>query len=365
MNNNYLFRIGIVLAVLMVFAAPAAAENIAYFVPQHSNATIGNTTYVTLYVDIEEGQHLAGGQIQVRYDPAHVNIIECAKGCGAPAEGNTCWEALWTNLAYTDNGYMWNGMDGPQVAAWDSIDEYWYWNTISYLEGPMTVKICRYKVEAVGTPGESPFNFSFEHYPDGCSPCMKSKLVNETGIELNITWENGTFTHLAGPVETETFTKSLPLGWNLISLPLTPLDNSTSAVLGNDTITYDAVYRYDATSKHFVDVSTGTMDSGIAYFVNVTAAGTWEYEGDAYTSMAVSLSQGLNMVGWTNISSVLPGSLSSIGGNYTYVAHWNATSQSYEVYEPNAPAVFNDFSTMERGEGYFIATASSCTLTYL
>ena len=360
MNNNYLFRIGIVLAVLMVFAAPAAAENRAYFVPQHSNATICNTTYVTLYVDIEEGQHLAGGQIQVRYDPAHVKITECAKGCGAPAEGNTCWEALWTNLAYTDNGYMWNGMDGPQVAAWDSIDEYWYWNTISYLEGPMTVKICRYKVEAVGTPGESPFNFSFEHYPDGCSPCMKSKLVNETGIELDITWENGTFTHLAGPVETETFTKSLPDGWNLISLPLTPTDNSVSTVLFG--VSQDAVKSYNAATHQFEDATT--MDPGIGYFVNVTAAGTWEYEGDAYTSMAVSLSQGLNMVGWTNTSADIPGALSSIYGNYRYVARWDASSQSYEVYLPGAPAVFNDFTTMERGEGYFIAATADCMLTY-
>ena len=164
------------------------------------------------------------------------------------------------------------------------------------------------------------------------------------------------------PVETETFTKFLPLGWNLISLPLTPTDNSVSVVLNSISGNYDAVKSYNAVTHQFEDATT--MDPGVGYFVNVTAAGTWEYEGDAYTSMAVSLSQGLNMVGWTNISADLPGALSSINGNYNYVAHWNATSQSYEVYEPNAPAVFNDFVTMERGKGYFIAATSSCTLTY-
>jgi hypothetical protein len=164
------------------------------------------------------------------------------------------------------------------------------------------------------------------------------------------------------PVETENFTKPLPLGWNLISLPLTPTDNSTSAVLGNATIAYDAVKQYNATSKQFEDATT--MDPGVGYFVHVTTAGTWEYEGTAYTSISASLSQGLNMVGWTNTSADLPGALSSIDSNYRYVAHWNATSQSYEVYEPNAPAVFNDFATMERGEGYFIAATSSCTLAY-
>jgi hypothetical protein len=164
------------------------------------------------------------------------------------------------------------------------------------------------------------------------------------------------------PVETENFTKSFPLGWNLISLPLTPLDSSTSAVLGNATIAYDAVKSYNAATHQFEDATT--MDPGTGYFVHVTTAGTWRYEGTAYTSMTASLSQGLNMVGWTNTSADLPGALSSIDGSYRYVARWNAGTQSYEVYLPGAPAVFNDFDTMDRGEGYFIAATAGCTLTY-
>ena len=165
------------------------------------------------------------------------------------------------------------------------------------------------------------------------------------------------------PVETETFTKSLPLGWNLISLPLAPLDNSASAVLGNDTIAYDAVKSYNAATHQFEDATT--MDPGTGYFVHVTTAGTWSYNGTAYTSISATLSTGLNCVGWTNeTGSALPGALSSIDGSYRYVARWNAGTQSYEVYLPGAPAVFNDFTTMDRGEGYFIAATEGCTLTY-
>ena len=175
-------------------------------------------------------------------------------------------------------------------------------------------------------------------------------------IEMNITM-------YPVPVETENFTKSLPAGWNLVSLPLTPLDNGTSAVLGNDTIAHDAVKQYNAATHQFEDATT--MDPGVGYFVHVTTAGTWRYEGTAYDSINVSLSQGLNMVGWTNeTGSALPGALSSIDGSYRYVAHWDASSQSYEVYLPGAPVVFNDFTTMDRGEGYFIAATSSCTLVY-
>ena len=162
------------------------------------------------------------------------------------------------------------------------------------------------------------------------------------------------------PQETETFTKPLAFGWNLISLPLTPTDNSVSVVLNG--VSQDAVKSYNAATHQFEDATT--MDPGIGYFVHVTTEGDWVYEGTAYTSMTVGLSQGLNCVGWTNTSADLPDALLSIDGNYRYVAHWDATSQSYEVYEPNAPAVFNDFTTMERGEGYFIAATAGCTLTY-
>ncbi len=90
-NARYLLGIGMVLAVLMVFAATAAAGNTAYFDPQHSNATIGNTTYTTLYVDIDTGVRLAGAQIQLQFDPAHANIINCIKACPpAPTEAGQC-----------------------------------------------------------------------------------------------------------------------------------------------------------------------------------------------------------------------------------------------------------------------------------
>ncbi len=80
--------------------------------------------------------------------------------------------------------------------------------------------------------------------------------------------------------------------------------------------------------------------------------------------MTASLVQGLNMVGWTNTSASLPGAFDSIAGNYRYVARWDAPSQSYEVFVPGAPVEFNDFTTMDRGEGYFIAATAGCTLTY-
>ena len=194
--------------------------------------------------------------------------------------------------------------------------------------------------------------------PDG-------KWYGESTVQIKDVWDPDWVHYVVDlvvyevPQETETFTKSLPAGWNLISLPLTPTDNGVGTVLSG--VSQNAVKQYNANTKLFEDATT--MDPGTGYFVHVTTAGTWSYEGTAYTTMTAPLSQGLNMVGWTNTSANLPGALSSISGNYTYVAHWNATSESYEVYEPNAPEVFNDFVTMERGVGYFIAATEDCTLT--
>ena len=69
------------------------------------------------------------------------------------------------------------------------------------------------------------------------------------------------------------------------------------------------------------------------------------------------------MIGWLNCSKPIDDALSSIEGDYWYVARWNATTQKFEVYVPDAPPVFNDFNTMERGEGYFISMKSAETLT--
>ena len=156
----------------------------------------------------------------------------------------------------------------------------------------------------------------------------------------------------------ETFSKTLYAGWNLISLPLTPSDSSVSAVLSG--VSQDAVYCYNATSKQFE--SADVMEPGTGYFVHATSECTWEYSGTAYTSVDVSLKQGLNMVGWLNCPKDVD-ALSSISGDYYYVAQWNATAEKFDVYNPVASSTFNDFTTMERGTGYFISAKQECTLS--
>jgi len=189
---------------------------------------------------------------------------------------------------------------------------------------------------------------------------------NVTVVHLTVNYADGIYMpspmvmELEPCASEEIFSKTLYIGWNLISLPLTPSDNSASVVLSG--VSYDAVYRYDATSKEFE--STDVMNPGTGYFVHATSDCMWTYSGTPpYTSMDLSLKQGLNMAGWLNCLKDVDDALSSISGDYYYVAQWNVTAEKFDVYNPVAPSTFNDFTTMDRGIGYFISAKQDCVLS--
>ena len=165
---------------------------------------------------------------------------------------------------------------------------------------------------------------------------------------FNTTWQYYVFDIVVH--EQPCFSRPMPEGWSLISLPITPSDNSTGAVLSG--VTQNAVKQYNATSKAFEDATT--MDPGIGYFVHVTNASTWQYCGTSpANSTSTNLKLGLNMIGVPNCTMDVSAAMGS--ADYRYVARWNATGQEYEVYNKVAPPAFHHFTTMELGEGYFVS----------
>ena len=203
---------------------------------------------------------------------------------------------------------------------------------------------------------------------------VKIEARNADGTQTNTTYHTMTdaymiaakvvlHIYLEEDVAEINFTKELPAGWNLISLPVDPSNHSTGAVLSSMVDKYDAVYSYNAVSNGWDSVLGGTMDPGKGYFVNVTTAGWWNYSGTAYTQMNVSLEPGLNLVGWLNTTKTIGESegdaLYSIKDKYWYSSLWNAAGHEYKAYNPHAPSVFNDFTEMERGTGYFISAKES------
>ena len=247
-------------------------------------------------------------------------------------------------LTNQNTGEMWYKGDGVQ--SW-SGNGYYKLTTNRPLASPYDEAACKWHT---GDVAEYKIWSLDGNYENTTYYTMTDAEMIAAKIDLNIYVE---------AEEEETFTKSLPAGWNLISLPLAPTDNSTGAVLSGEVV-QDAVYRYRADTKEFETAST--MDPGAGYFVHVTTAGTWTYSGTAYTTMSESLTSGLNMVGWLNCTKTISDGLSSIADNYYYAARWNAAEQKFETFNPVAPSEFNKFLNMERGEGYFISMKTGDTL---
>ena len=297
-----------------------------YYLSPPNASVLGPGDTVEVQVHAVFNMTAGGGKFTIEYDPRCVNI--------------TGFEQNTTNW----------GIPGGQ--GWIDIapDRKQFWATYAHWVDlpPADYHVGNITLECVSsTCCVSNLSFVYETY-----------ISNETWSP-DVPGENGTFT-CGAPVE-ETYSKTLYKGWNLVSLPLTPSDNSISSVLASVWDNVSVVYRYNATSKQFERAST--MDPGTGYFVYVTQNCTWTYNGTPYTSMSIELKKGLNMVGWLNCSEDITDALSSIAGDYWYVARWNAIEQKFEVYNPVAPPVFNDFNTMERGEGYFISMKSDGTLT--
>jgi len=314
------FGIGVALAVLAVFTASATADNVVYFDPDPSCAAPGETIMVTMWLNNTDGVQTFSDDIY--FDPTVVNITDGTAG-DFPFGFNFVHHGNWVRV-----GGITADFHNKPPGRWVLVN---------------------FTVKGIGT-GTSTLHH--DHH----------SLSNEYGHILPSTWIDGTFNC---PCPTpETFTKDLVEGWNLISLPLTADNMTVSSVFSSVAGKYDAIYSYDAETHSWVALDADdTLENGVGYFINMTENGTWTYTGMAYTAMNISLEPGLNLVGWVNCSENISDALSSIEGDYWYVARWNATAQKFEVYNPVAPPAFNDFTTMERGEGYFISMKSAGTLT--
>ena len=350
MNKNNLFRIGIVLVVLLIFTAPAMArtDNVTFYL----NASDGSHEVsvvpgeeTTIYLDVYAPVNKTGGfEVAVMFDP---DVLECLDI--TENESVTNW-MLWTFRGVWDNAV------NPDL-------HYMNFDALDFGgQGPGLLRCGDMRVRGVN-PGVTTLYLGV--WPDDVLDGNNRSSTADTHGDPK-DWDDMvelTFTCVG---EAETFTKSLAFGWNLISLPLIADDMTAGSVLASISGSYDSVMRYDSSTHSFVAVEdTDTMENGVGYFVHVTTAGTWSYDGQPCNSISATLSTGLNCVGWTNeTGSALPGALSSIDGSYRYVARWNAGTQSYEVYLPGAPAAFNDFEAMDRGDGYFIAATEGCTLAY-
>ena len=342
--NKAAFKIGVVLAVFAVLSViattPALAHVDVYFSPDPStlDLAVGENVSVQLLADVDANENgIRAWQVGIDFNPNVVNITKVENPWLYPP--HVRW---WI-------GFAWTQFDGGPYGrfAWFGA------SSDPGYDAPITAPLANITIERVA-PGPmyleiSPREFTHEiRYQPSVGLSMISNKDPAWIPDKNISWH-------------DTFERKLYAGWNLISLPFVPEDNSTSSVLASvwDNVS-GPVYKYNATTKQFESVTT--MDPGVGYFVYLTADDYWVYNGtEKYDEMNIWLEPGLNMIGalcWPkNFSDVLN------SNDHWYATTFNASEQKYtDTFNPVAPDVFNRLTKMEPGAGYFISAKQGCWL---
>jgi len=159
-------------------------------------------------------------------------------------------------------------------------------------------------------------------------------------------------------------------GWNLISLPVDPGNNSIQSVLLSIQGYYDAVFAYNsyagvweiyfAEAPDFLN-TLHSMEPGRGYWIHTIDSALLEITGDEIADTSVQLNRGPNLVGYSSLTErPLRNALSSIHGKYrsvwTYSNPPGAWMRNYIVGSPYP----NNIEQLEPGRGYLIYVKEDC-----
>ena len=164
----------------------------------------------------------------------------------------------------------------------------------------------------------------------------------------------------------------LPLeaGWNLISLPLIPessdIDDiiSSANLASGDVGNIDIVYHYNTSSgswDYWNGQSGGTLQSiedGNGYWVYAKTADVLTVHGLEAATAGYTLQTNWNMLGFTSVEEQdYETYLASIGGTYSVLYGWDATTGSWYC-----PTINQNGGKLEPGHGYWIYMSAPGTV---
>ena len=154
------------------------------------------------------------------------------------------------------------------------------------------------------------------------------------------------------------FTISLDLGWNLISLPLEPDNNQVSQILGSVSSGIESVWEFKEGLWQFYvpgDPETSVLKilkPGYGYWVKTVQEGlSIQIQGQLKTS-SLTLPTGWHLIGFNSLMNLpIEDALADIDGNYEVV--WGYRDGVWQVYDPQNPG-FSDLYEIEPGRGFWI-----------
>ena len=144
-----------------------------------------------------------------------------------------------------------------------------------------------------------------------------------------------------------TLTLNLKAGWNMVSIPVTPTDNSTSAVFPG----VAGIFAWNATSRSYY-VPT-VIDPKEGYWVAVTENTTMTISGTPIETWTTDIKAGWNMIGSViTIASIAAPNDNPDGSVIPTAYWWDPVGKSYIL-----------TTDIEPGKGYWIASVNDCVLT--
>ncbi|MCP3682416.1 MAG: S8 family serine peptidase [bacterium] len=163
------------------------------------------------------------------------------------------------------------------------------------------------------------------------------------------------------------FNMNLMSGWNLVSLPLVPMDKNTESVLSSIGGSYSKVYYYNSAANAWqvynpyrtvFDQQNDLleMDIGRGYWIQASSDTLLEIQGAQVPSYNLDLAENWNFIGYPyTTEKPVETALASLGNQFYKLYAYNITADKWDVYR-TVPSVYepNTITTMRPGEGYMI-----------
>jgi hypothetical protein len=204
--------------------------------------------------------------------------------------------------------------------------------------------------------------------------------LGDTGIySVAITTSDGEFfeTRIADVVVLEEFQIDLVPGLNIISVPFVPVvgdfennyfyeesanivlesivDSLASAFAFNNGVwtSYDPDKPDILNTLHNIDESNGL-------WLNMESADTLTITGLKREPVNLSLSTGLNLIGYPSSTENTPSNVfNNVYSEYENIITYNATNNEWTSYNPDKPSFLNSLHNMIPGYGYWVMTSAN------
>jgi hypothetical protein len=170
---------------------------------------------------------------------------------------------------------------------------------------------------------------------------------------------------------------ALSVGWNLVSVPVSPASTVITEVLSSVDGSYDLVYaymqdsgggtwkEYDVARPPFLNSLTD-IDRAMGFWIRMTEAVSLSVEGTEPVTTTIELLGGWNLVGYpSDVTRPITEALQSIEGRYdvVYAYHAEEGDQAWKTYDVARPPFLNTLTDLEPWRGYWIRAIEDCTLT--